>query len=108
MAQAPPPFFFSYAHNDVEFDDRALQFYTNVNQRVRIIAGLKDDGFFDKSRLKAGDDWSVDLVAALGAAPVMVCLYSPSYFASEVCGQELQIFLERRVLYLSRNVGRPP
>jgi hypothetical protein len=103
----PPPFFFSYAHNDA-LDDKLLKFFTEVNKRVRMISGAKEDGFLDTARLKAGEEWSAQVVDALRTSPAMVSLYSPSYFQSTVCGQELQIFLERRHNYRLTHAGKRP
>src|SRR5262249_30759693 len=45
---------------------------------------------------------------ALRTAQTMVCLYSPSYFQSENCGKEMQIFLDRRRNYMRANPGQKP
>jgi hypothetical protein len=103
----PAPFFFSYAHNDAL--DRTLdQFYEEVSKRVRFLTGKAQNGFRDAEDLRSGDVWSEALAAELMVSPAMVCLYSPSYFLSKVCGQELQIFLDRRRLYQQLNAGSPP
>jgi hypothetical protein len=104
------PFFFSYAHNDAldGTDGHLHKFYKELNELVRGLTGKSEDGFLDEKRLKAGDEWSKELADALCEAPVMVSVYSPSYFASTVCGQELQVFLERRSKYMEKNPGRRP
>lgn len=104
----PTPFFFSYAHNDAYNDAQVQAFFTQVNKRVRFVTGLKTDGFIDKDRLQAGEEWKKAVVEELRAASAIVCLYSPSYFQSVVCGQELQVFLERRLQYMRLNPGKRP
>jgi hypothetical protein len=101
------PFFFSYAHNDA-LDQHLEDFFDEVNKRVRFYTGTKVDGFRDKLDLRAGEEWSKELAAELAMTPALVCLYSPSYFQSKVCAQELQVFLERRRKYLDENPGKRP
>jgi hypothetical protein len=101
------PFFFSYAHNDA-LDDHLDDFFDEVNKRVRYLLGTKVDGFRDSVKLRAGDEWSKDLAAELATTPAMVCMYSPSYFRSQVCAQELAVFLERRKNYIHDNPGKRP
>jgi hypothetical protein len=103
----PAPFFFSYAHNDTS-DGHVDTFYDEVSRRVRFLTGRKEDGFRDVEKLRAGDEWSAELAAELCVSPAMVSLYSPSYFASTACAQEMQVFLERRARYRKLNVGKRP
>src|SRR4051794_32157495 len=100
-----PTFFFSYASNDS--DDRLDRFFAEVNGRVRKLIGTKQDGFRDVNRIKAGDQWDEKLIDALLDSRAMVCLFSPSYFNSGVCAQELQVFLDRRLEY-KRKKGKLP
>ena len=101
------PFFFSYAHNDA-LDDYLDDFFDEVNKRVRFLTGTKEDGFRDSKKLRAGDQWSKELAGVLSTTPAMVCLFSPSYFASTVCAQELQVFMERRRKYMDANPAKTP
>jgi hypothetical protein len=103
-----PPFFFSYAHNDALGQTFLEDFFAEVNTRVRKLTGSTSDGFFDDKQLRAGELWSAELVKALRAAPALVCMYSPSYFKSRVCGGEMQVFLERRAHHIDRHTGSLP
>jgi hypothetical protein len=110
------PFFLSYAHNDNRPDlqqpgvpDPYLEeFWRELSRRVRQLTGSAQDGFRDRPELKPGEEWAPALVDALSTSPVLVCLYSPSYFQSPACGRELQVFLERRTRYVRKNAGKRP
>ena len=52
-------------------------------------------GYMDLEGNRLGSDWPEVLGGELRTAPILVPLYSPSYFASEECGRETQAFLLR-------------
>ena len=93
------PFFLSYASNDLYpgnvRDEHLDQYQTYLNSRVRHLSGLPSDGFMAPFSIQSGNEWKEDLIDALQASAALVCLYSPSYFGSEYCGKEMQVFLER-------------
>jgi|GEM_PF-2311548 len=92
--------FFSYTHHD---DNAYLQrFLTNLTDQIGKYVTLKEGEqivFFDKKNMSRGDKWDDVVVDALQTSKVMVCVYSPNYFAREYCGREWQIFQQRRELY---------
>ena len=51
--------------------------------------------FVDRNDIEVGAVWTAELVSALRTSRVAVALYSPNYFASEWCGKEYQVFLDR-------------
>jgi len=89
-------FFLSYAHNDKSpyMDD----FYYSLRQFVMIKTGIKQSdliAFRDTDDVDFGAKWTPELEQALQNSSVIVCTYSPSYFASEYCGKEVAIFQSR-------------
>jgi hypothetical protein len=95
------PFLLSYARSDAttgedppQADANFESFLRRLNQRVRQLTG--SPGFVDRNNILAGQEWPEELAEALRTAQTMVCLYSPSYFLSEYCGKEMQVFLDRR------------
>jgi hypothetical protein len=100
------PFFFSYAHNDL--DAHLSSFFDQVSDRVRKLTGVSVNGFKDTDDMRAGEEWGPRLAAELNSCRALVALYSPSYFNSRVCARELQVFLERRRKYMRERVGRRP
>ncbi len=100
------PFFFSYAHNDV--DDQLNYFYDELSSRVRKLTGVSLNGFRDTDDMRAGELWGTRLSAELNSCRALVALYSPSYFNSRICARELQVFLERRRKYMLEKTGRRP
>ena len=105
------PFFFSYARNDDLLDapDPNMQtFFAALSKRVRGLTGARQDGYRDRTDIKPGQDWRNELVDALVTAPTIVCMYSPSYFLSESCGKEMQVFLDRRREYMRTKASKRP
>jgi TIR domain len=109
----PYAFLLSYAHADAQTDGPPAQpdgpfatFLQRLNQRVKSLTGRS--GFVDRTDIRPGQDWPDELAEALRVAETMVCLYSPSYFQSEHCGKEMQVFLDRRRNYVRANGGKRP
>lgn len=55
-----------------------------------------DAGFMDRE-IRSGEGWSERLGAALATCRVFVPLFSPRYFASEMCGKEWFAFAQRTI-----------
>lgn len=93
--------------NDPQQPDPYFRAFLNrLNMRVAQLTG--GQGFVDRTDIQAGQDWPDELAEALRSAHTMVCLYSPTYFQREYCGKEMQIFLDRRRLYIRNNAGKKP
>jgi TIR domain len=104
----PYPFLLSYAHGDAEIDGAPFRtFLDRLNQRVSQLTG-KGLGFVDRTDIRPGQEWPDELAEALRTTETMVCMYSPSYFQSEYCGREMQVFLDRRRNYIRTNGGKKP
>ena len=96
------PFFaISYARANIEDpDDRdaMVKFTDKLSSQVAQELGLQRKHgvcFVDYDNLQVGSLWGDALAAALTGSRVGVALYSPSYFTSEWCGREFQLFLNR-------------
>jgi len=101
-------FFFSYSNADNEGSNGRLKwFYERLFANLRVANGRVDESFFAPRGIEAGENWKDALRAGLNSSSVLVCMQSPSYFESRVCGQELEVFLQRRKLFRRRG-GDPP
>jgi FxsC-like protein len=89
-----PFFFLSYANADG--DGHMNAFYKDLCEAVRARTGLPQDeiGFRDQSAMALGVNWRTGLETALATTQVFIALCSPSYFASDMCGREWQMFSE--------------
>lgn len=104
-----PWFFLSYSAADDEEKRYVIDFYHDLVSYVRRKAALKSYpqrpypdrwvGFIDAVSIEVGDDWDKSIVEALGGGRTLVCLYSPTYFESENCLNELKIFCSRLAGY---------
>lgn len=84
-------FLFSYARAD--WDQYLKRFYEDLGAAVRVQTGDVDPvGWMDQQRIDVGEQWYQVLFNQLQTAPVMVALYSPTYFQRPVCGQEWGVF----------------
>jgi TIR domain len=101
-------FFFSYASEDDRNSDKQVRwFFDLLEKRLKIAHGKVDEAFFAPRSIEAGENWKTSLQNALNSSGILICLQSPSYFDSRICGQELEAFLRRRKLY-KRAGGAPP
>jgi hypothetical protein len=99
-------FFFSYASEDDRLSQgRVKWFYDRLYENLKIAHRGVNEPFF-APRIEAGEDWKERVQAALNLSGILICLQSPAYFESKVCGQELEAFLQRRKLY--RRTGADP
>jgi len=101
-------FFFSYAsEDDNNSDGKVKWFFDLLEKRLKIAHGKVDEAFFAPRGIGPGQNWRKSLQDALNSSGILICLQSPSYFDSRICGQELEAFLQRRKLY-KRAGGDPP
>jgi hypothetical protein len=94
----PHAFFASYATSDnaTTFLRKAV---TDLRERVRSKLGAlhaEDVGFFAVfDGIRAAEDWQQALGDSVRQARVIVCFCSSSYFNSEYCAKEFEIFRRR-------------
>jgi hypothetical protein len=89
-------FFFSYARNDKSA--YLNDFFERLSEDVMHKSGINPANkvaFRDSNDIDIGPRWTDELVNALQTSSTLVCLYSPSYFASEYCSKEVSIFQAR-------------
>ncbi len=93
----PPYFFLSYARADINDGPYLKTFFTDLRHEVRTRCGLNADevGFLDTTSIQAGQAWSDELANALGKSRTFVAICSRTFFASEYCGREWQVFSDR-------------
>ncbi len=107
-------FFLSYARLDRDEDpfESVRKFYSDLDREIRLKKKISEGtaGFYDGTGIQQGDQWPQTLGAALNACRAMVCLYSPTYFDSEYCGKEFEVFNSRLDAYMngvSQGTPRP-
>jgi FxsC-like protein len=109
-------FFLSYAKRDSKGNPWLKMFYEGLALEIAKIVGLSSSvgeseiGFFDEEGIEVGDEWPQAIAEALQSSKVLICLYSASYFNSEYCGKEFQIFRSRIAAYVAlsqEDVSRP-
>lgn len=88
-------FFLSYSRRDGK-DQLVRRFFDDLSREVEARAGVpfEEAGFLDVDQ-STGTEWPATTAEAVGTCRVFVPLYSPSYFASEICGQEWHLFQRR-------------
>jgi hypothetical protein len=125
MREPVPIFFFSYSRADENKKTYLDSFFRDLQKRVADLSGkaiaegdvdydekLDQIGFRDKFGLKTGHDWRNTIGKAIQANGVLVCLYSPNFFArnnpnKQFCGKEMTAFLLRHPELKSPVWGKP-
>ncbi|MEV7418636.1 TIR-like protein FxsC [Streptomyces sp. NPDC089919] len=104
-SRAQPYFFLSYAHTPrygaggPDPDMWVERLFRDLCGHVMALTDLPAGapaGFMDRE-IRSGEGWSERLGAALASCLVFVPLFSPRYFASEMCGKEWYAFAERAI-----------
>ncbi|MEU6214599.1 TIR-like protein FxsC [Streptomyces sp. NPDC047023] len=104
-ASVQPYFFLSYAHTPrfgaggPDPDMWVERLYRDLCSHVMALTDLPagaEAGFMDRE-IRSGEGWSERLGAALATCRVFVPLFSPRYFASEMCGKEWFAFAQRAI-----------
>ena len=86
--------FVSYRHVADESDDHwVTNFCKGLETRINDQLGEKPRIFQDKAALRAGDEWREELDRVLESVPIFLAIISQSYFRSQVCRQEMDLFL---------------
>ncbi|MFH8927640.1 FxsC protein [Streptomyces pristinaespiralis] len=108
-----PYFFLSYAHTPryaegADPDMWVERLFRDLCGHVMAMTDLPAGapaGFMDRE-IRSGEGWSERLGEVLATCRTFVPLYSPRYFASEMCGREWYAFAQRAVYHHARS-GRP-
>ncbi|MCX5197619.1 TIR-like protein FxsC [Streptomyces sp. NBC_00249] len=104
-ASVQPYFFLSYAHTPrfgaggPDPDMWVERLFRDLCSHVMALTDLpagSEAGFMDRE-IRSGEGWSERLGAALATCRVFVPLFSPRYFASEMCGREWFAFAQRAI-----------
>ncbi|MGW1764756.1 TIR-like protein FxsC [Streptomyces sp. NPDC002073] len=100
-----PYFFLSYAHTPrygaggPDPDMWVERLFRDLCGHVMALTDLPAGapaGFMDRE-IRSGEGWSERLGSALASCLVFVPLFSPRYFASEMCGKEWYAFAQRAI-----------
>lgn len=95
-------FVLSYARKDGE--PLVRRFFDRLCTDLSVMYPAEQEiGFMDTEGIATGATWQETLGGKLEAAHVLVPVFSPSFFASEQCGREVQAFLNRLRIYLNSN-----
>ncbi|MEE1769199.1 FxsC protein [Streptomyces sp. JV185] len=105
-----PYFFLSYAHTPgygggTDPDMWVERLFQDLCGHVMALTDLPAGapaGFIDRE-IRSGEGWSERLGEALATCRVFVPLFSPRYFASEMCGKEWYAFAQRAIHHRARS-----
>jgi hypothetical protein len=100
-------FYLSYSRDDYSHELR--QFLQALSTELRILMGMPANeqiGFLDTEGIALGEPWRDTVLNALQTSRILVPLYTPRYFMREICGREVEFFLER-VRHVKRTTASP-
>ena len=96
--------FLCYVRDDDKNDDyRITHLREQLEQEFTLLTGSSFDIFQDKRDLYAGDHWLHSVDRALQDSRLLIAVITPSFFNSDQCRREIEMF---RSLHPSRNSGR--
>lgn len=102
-ASTTPTAFLSYTRFDDEFVGGALtQVRTKLADTLRFLSGDSIEIFQDVADIGLGQNIQQRIKQSLTEAMVLIPIITPSYFTSQWCREELELFLERE-RHLQRN-----
>ena len=91
-----PIAFLSYTRFDNAHDeDRITRFCERLSGEVKMHTGRPFPIFRDKKDIKWGQRWRERLEGGLDEAVFLIPILTPSYFQSQPCREEYELFLER-------------
>lgn len=101
-------FFFSYARNDRSpYLDGFFELLREEVMHKTAVKSPTEACFRDTENIDLGKRWTSELINALQTTKVLVCLYTPSYFASPYCGKEVFVFQSRITEYKKKKIETP-
>lgn len=86
-------FFLSYARAD-DHDGRISRFRETLEKELHVATGELYQVFQDTKHIGWGEDWRQKLHKEISIVPFLMPFLSPSFFSSEICREELSLFLE--------------
>jgi len=91
-----PIAFLSYVQSDDEHDNRRLtEFRERLSAEVKMQTGEEFPIFQDRSEIHWGQNWSERIEKSIDSTTFLIPIITPSFFRSEACRRELELFLER-------------
>ncbi|MEZ5401624.1 MAG: toll/interleukin-1 receptor domain-containing protein [Bryobacteraceae bacterium] len=93
-----PKYEFFLSHKSDDWDEYMEAFLEDVSDGVgrrRKRSKQEEFVFLDKGEIELGQNWLPRLLDGLQHSGVLLCMYTPRYFASDWCGREVAYF-ERR------------
>lgn len=89
-------FYLSYSRDD--YSHELQQFFQDLCTELRTVMAMPRNeqiGFLDTEGIALGEPWRDTVLNALQTSRILVPLYTPRYFMREICGREVEFFLER-------------
>ena len=91
--------FISYAHADdrAENREKVASLVDAIKAGYLRITGAALNVFFDTHAIRAMDDWEAKVLTGLRHSKMMVAVLSPSYFQSDFCRREWEIYVDNEL-----------
>lgn len=106
--QLDPMGFMSYTHFDDDHNKGKLtKFAEQLSGEVRAQTGQEFMIFQDRKSINWGDNWKKQIKNSLNEVTFLFPIITPSYFKSNACRNELEIFIERENRLNKKNLIYP-
>ena len=102
--------FISYAHADDrgEHAGKVTALVEAIKADYLRVTGTPLRVFFDTDEIRSMDDWEARILTGLRQSKMMVAILSPSYFASDYCLKEWEIYVETELAQALPGEGISP
>src|SRR3990170_5332877 len=94
MKKRQPVAFMSYVHSDDKYG-HLTQFRERLSDEVRMQTGEEFPIFQDRKDIWWGQNWKERIEESLDEVTFLISIITPSFFNSQACREELELFLER-------------
>ncbi|MFI5459730.1 MAG: TIR domain-containing protein, partial [Isosphaerales bacterium] len=102
--------FISYAHADDRHENRekVAALVEAIKADYLRVTGAALNVFFDTHAIRSMDDWEAKILTGLRESKMMVAVLSPSYFQSDFCRREWEIYVETELAHALPGDGITP
>ena len=94
MKKRQPVAFMSYVHSGDKYG-HLTQFRERLSDEVRMQTGEEFPIFQDRKDIWWGQNWKERIEESLDEVTFLISIITPSFFNSQACREELELFLER-------------
>ncbi|MEW1589459.1 toll/interleukin-1 receptor domain-containing protein [Micromonospora vinacea] len=99
--------FVSYARSDEQFSGRISDITLRIREVFRSLTGRELRLFLDREAISTASLWEQRIMTAVENSAILIAIQTPSYFTSQWCGREWDVFTMLEAERRDRHELRP-